>query len=146
MVVLFHEAQMDESVTEMKARLDGVYHKMLKFEFFFGLCLSIEIFGQTDELATVLQAKDLCAAEGKTAVEAIVKTIKSYCGFFLIKSCHDFFYRLAFRRCEGGGACDGEEKRMRWRDHGEMMRSCWRYHQSPVTLLRGRIEARAESQ
>ena len=77
LVVLFYEAQMDESVTEMKARLDGVYHKMLKFEFFYGLCLSIEIFGQTDELATVLQAEHLCAAEGKAAVEAIVKTLKS---------------------------------------------------------------------
>ena len=62
---------------DMKARLNGIYHIMLKFDFFFGLCLSIEIFGQTDELSTVLQNRTLSAVEGQKAVEATLKTMKS---------------------------------------------------------------------
>ena len=52
--------------------------RVFNFEFFFGLALTIEILGQTDELATILQSKDLSAAQGKTAFEATLKTLKSF--------------------------------------------------------------------
>ena len=45
--------------------------------FFFGISLAIEIFGQTDELATVLQNRELSAAVAQTVVEATLNTLKS---------------------------------------------------------------------
>ena len=56
---LLEESGLVETVSEMKARIDGIFHTMMKFEFYFAMSLSIEILGQTDELAKALQNKDL---------------------------------------------------------------------------------------
>ena len=74
---LLEESGLVETVSEMKARIDGIFHTMMKFEFYFAMSLSIEILGQTDELAKALQNKDLSAAEGKTLFEACKMTLKS---------------------------------------------------------------------
>ena len=74
---LFDDAKDVESVPDMQARLNGIHHTMLRFEFFFGISLAIEIFGQTDELATVLQNRELSAAVAQTVVEATLNTLKS---------------------------------------------------------------------
>ena len=57
----------------MKARIDGVFHTMMRFDFFFGLSLAIEILGQTDELATALQYKNLSAVQGKKYLKLLKK-------------------------------------------------------------------------
>ena len=72
---LLEESGLVETVSEMKARIDGIFHTMMKFEFYFAMSLSIEILGQTDELAKALQNKDLSAAEGKTLFEACKQSL-----------------------------------------------------------------------
>ena len=77
LLMLFHEAGGEESVPDMKARIEGCFQTMMKFDFFFGICLAIEVLGITDEFATALQLKDLSAAEGKKVFETTVKTLES---------------------------------------------------------------------
>ena len=50
---------------------------MAKFDFFFGLLLGIEILGQTDELVTALQFKNISAYHGKKVFEVTQKTLIS---------------------------------------------------------------------
>ena len=60
---LFRISFLEETNSEMKARINGVRFQMLEFNFFYGLCLAKLILLHTDSLATSLQRKDLCASQ-----------------------------------------------------------------------------------
>ena len=51
--------------TEMKARIQGVAAKMMKFDFFFGVSLGEVIMRHTDNLRRALQQADISASKGQ---------------------------------------------------------------------------------
>ena len=74
---LFERSAPVETVSDMKCRLYGMLYQMEKFEFFFGLCLSVETLAVTDLLATQLQQKDLSAYEGKELAKKAIITLNA---------------------------------------------------------------------
>ena len=73
----FERSLLEETNTEMKARINGVKYKMETFEFFFAINLASMILAQTDNLARALQKETLSAAEGKELYHCIVRTLRS---------------------------------------------------------------------
>ena len=74
---LFERSAPVETVSDMKCCLYGMLYQMEKFEFFFGLCLSVETLAVTDLLATQLQQKDLSAYEGKELAKKAIITLNA---------------------------------------------------------------------
>ena len=66
-----------EKVTEMKSRINGVLFQMKNFNFYFGIALAKEILFITDNLAKLLQRKDLSAAEGKELYKITAKALET---------------------------------------------------------------------
>ena len=73
----FERSLLEESNTEMKARIIGVKCTMEKFEFFFAINLAAMILAQTDNLAKALQKETLSAVEGKQLYKCTVLTLRS---------------------------------------------------------------------
>ena len=65
------------SDTDMKARIRGVASHMMKFDFFFGLCLGQCMLRHADTLSATLQKEDMSAAEGQAVAAMTVKTLRS---------------------------------------------------------------------
>jgi hypothetical protein len=63
--------------TEMVARLQGVRSQMNKFEFYFGLQLSLIIFSHCDNLNKSLQSETMSATSGQELATMTVKTLSS---------------------------------------------------------------------
>ena len=63
--------------TDMKARIRGVKHHMLEFDFYWGIHLAACLLRNTDALSKTLQKKDISAAEGHHLVQLTVKVLES---------------------------------------------------------------------
>ena len=60
--------------TEMKAMIQGVATRKMKFDFFFGVSLDLLILRHTDNLSRTLQGTDMSASEGQKVTEMTVTT------------------------------------------------------------------------
>ena len=63
--------------TEMKARAQGVAAQMMKFDYFFGVCLGLLILRHTDNRSRMMQKADISAAEGHVIIAMTVSTLRS---------------------------------------------------------------------
>ena len=62
--------------TEMKARIDGIFSQMQKFDFNSGTVLGELIFRHSDKLSRTIQAKSTSAAEAQKIAQLVITTIK----------------------------------------------------------------------
>ena len=70
------ESYENETKADMKSRINGVMYQMRQFDFFFSITLAKELLLITDNLAKLLQTKDLSALEGKELYLITAKTIE----------------------------------------------------------------------
>jgi hypothetical protein len=63
--------------TVMKAWIQGVAAQMKKFDFYFGMSLSLLILRHTDNLSRTMQKVDMSAAEGQDVMCLTLSTLKS---------------------------------------------------------------------
>ena len=66
----------NETKADMKSRINGVMYQMRQFDFFFSISLAKELLLITDNLAKLLQKKDLSALEGKELYLITAKTLE----------------------------------------------------------------------
>ena len=63
--------------TEMKARIQNVAAQMTKFDYFYGVSLSLLILQHTDNSSKTMQKADISAAEAQVITSMTVSTLKS---------------------------------------------------------------------
>lgn len=73
---LFEESFMEETVSDMKARINGVRYQMMEFDFFFGVNLAKLILLHTDNLARALQKPELCVSQAKELYKGVAATLE----------------------------------------------------------------------
>ena len=78
-ILKLYDQSLEEGISnsETRAKIIGNQSQMYTFDFYFSMCIAIEVIGQSDILARALQNPNLSASEGKILAENTILTLKA---------------------------------------------------------------------